>query len=507
MLEPTGLKEPTVLMELTVPAESSSLMKTNTATVLDALPEMNTAKESVVQTEIGGLPVKTTLKAECTEMPMGRVRALGESITEADSETTAQVLTMLRATQYRAEAAEQLLEISRQRLALTNERAVVAYDRAAANEQLALVAQRWAEWYRHQMMVMVQQRADESRWCQSVCEDAQQRVAFEIKQRLAAEEHIAATEQLARSDEECSEITTHGQDDCGMTTSCKIHEEERCEVLRDQLLTGASEHRALAKRAVNEAVSACVADTDRRVAVEVELRCRAEHRGRLAERLLLEAQERVTDLMKKLSEAEKGKSAQGEVVQETVVSPLRSEAGAGQVRKQQEVAVIWQCEASVEPPAEDEGRPTKTVEVKTYVEALFTPSVCMKRSAKPAAVNALKQCAVGGLVQKCKRCGGYDHTHEVCVSTKPFWGRDWREYRQRRRHRRSVRPSAEKEDKSVAGAKIRTSVGGRLKEVEDSTKQGAYQRRFRQAEQLKEVAQVGDALDMEPATGSAVPGS
>ena len=110
-------------------------------------------------------------------------------------------------------------------------------------------------------------------------------------------------------------------------------------------------------------------------------------------------------------------------------------------------------------------------------------------------------------MQKCKRCGGYDHTHEVCVSTKPIWGRDWREYRQRRRHRRSVRPSAEKGDKSVAGAKIRTSVGGRLKEVEDSTKQGADQRRLRQAEQLKKVAQVGDALDMEPATGSPVPGS
>jgi len=192
-------------------------------------------------------------------------------------------------------------------------------------------------------------------------------------------------------------------------------------------------------------------------------------------------------------------------VQETVVSPVRSEVGAGQVSKQQEVAVIWQHEAHVEPPAEDEGRPTKTVKVETYVEALSTPLMCMRRSAKPAEANVLKQRASGDLVQKCKRCGGYDHTHEVCTSGKPIWGKDWREYRQRRRHRRSIRPSAEKGDKSVAGAKTRTCVGGRLKEVEDSAKQGAAQRRLRQAEQLKEVARVGDALDMEPATGGAVP--
>jgi hypothetical protein len=388
------------------------------------------------------------------------------------------------------------------------------------------------------MMIMAQQRAEESRWWQSMCEDAQQRVAFEINRRLAAEEHIAATEvqlPLATGDmgaeqrEAADEQTVQDEDRVYSTDPTAVVEsswpgravptvppETMVEhgagiAVRSYaaiLLEGANEQRAVVKQAVEEAVSTCMADADRRVAAEVALRCGAEDRARQAEQLLAVAEESIAAL--RLNEAKRQEAAKGEatnLVQETVVPPLQAEVGAGQVRKQREVAGIWQCEASVEPPAEDEGRPTKTVEVKTRVEAPFTPTICMRRSVKPAEVNALKRCAIGELVQKCKRCGGYDHTHEVCTSAKPTWGRDWREYRQRRRHRRSVRPSAEKEGKSVAGAKTRTGVGGRLKEVEDSTKQEAAQRRLRQAEQLKEVARVGDALDMEPATGSAEPGS
>ena len=147
--------------------------------------------------------------------------------------------------------------------------------------------------------------------------------------------------------------------------------------------------------------------------------------------------------------------------------------------KQQEVAVMRQREASKEPPAEDDERATKTVEVKTYVEAICTPLMCIRRSVKPAGANASKQRAIGGLVQKCKRCGDCDHSHGVCTSTKPIWGKDWREYRQRRRHRRSTCPSARKGGKSVAGAKTRSSVGGYLKEVEDSKKlpKGSYSKR------------------------------
>ena len=51
-----------------------------------------------------------------------------------------------------------------------------------------------------------------------------------------------------------------------------------------------------------------------------------------------------------------------------------------------------------------------------------------------------------------------------------------------------------------------TSVGGRIKEVEDFKRHKTAQRKLRQVELLKEVARVSDALEMEPATRSAVPG-
>ena len=168
---------------------------------------------------------------------------------------------------------------------------------------------------------------------------------------------------------------------------------------------------------------------------------------------------------------------------------------------------MQQQEAPVEPPAGDDGTPMETIEVKSYVGALCTPSLCTTMDIKPAGVSAMKQRATGSSELKCNRCGACGHAHEVCMSTKPIWGRDWREYRERRRHRRSTRSSAKKRGKSVAGAKISTIVGGRIKEVEDSKKHKPVQRKMRQVERLKMVARVGDALDMEPATRSTVPGT
>jgi hypothetical protein len=148
----------------------------------------------------------------------------------------------------------------------------------------------------------------------------------------------------------------------------------------------------------------------------------------------------------------------------------------------------------------------ETIEVKSYVGALCRPSLCITRDVKLAEAGAMEQRATRSPEPKCRRCSDCGHAHEACTSTKPIWGRDWRQYRERRRHIRRARRPEKRGGKSVAGAEMSTSVCGRIKEFKDFKRDDTAQRKLRQVEWLKEVAQVSDALEMEPATRSAVPG-
>jgi hypothetical protein len=99
------------------------------------------------------------------------------------------------------------------------------------------------------------------------------------------------------------------------------------------------------------------------------------------------------------------------------------EAADGSAMKQQEVAATRRHEALVKMPAKGDA-----VVMKSMWNAPAKP--CAERS-----TSRIK------MTQRCMRCGGCDHAHGSCTSSKPTWGIDWSKHRERRRHgRRRRRP-------------------------------------------------------------------
>jgi hypothetical protein len=185
-----------------------------------------------------------------------------------------------------------------------------------------------------------------------------------------------------------------------------------------------------------------------------------------------------------------------ELVMVTVALASRIGVGAGLATEQQEVVAVRQCSGAVKSIAKDDGRLMETAEVWSCVEIPCRPPLCISKSCKPAEVDAVKQCSIGSTALKCKRCGDCGHAHESCTSSKPIWGRDWRKYRERRRHRRSMRRPEKSGIGGDAGVKTKTSVDGRLKELEDSEEHESAPRKLRQVEQLREVAPEGCTSDL-----------
>jgi len=70
---------------------------------------------------------------------------------------------------------------------------------------------------------------------------------------------------------------------------------------------------------------------------------------------------------------------------------------------------------------------------------------------EPTRVGRLEPSTSASQLDKCKRCGDCGHAHGSCTSVKPVWGRDWRQYRDRRRHKRRAR----RHEKRSGGARAR----------------------------------------------------
>ena len=277
---------------------------------------------------------------------------------------------------------EQLLEVCQQRLDLANERAAVAADRAAANEQLALVAQRWSEWYNHQMMIMAQQRADESLWHQ----EAVQRASFEAKQT------------------------------------------------------------------VDEAVAACTEEADRRILSEIEHRRSAEQSLGRAEKLLSEAQERIADLVGRLSEVDSQEDG--------MVS--RREAADGQ-----DVPNVGRVsELKHETP--DRCTATQLADAASMmfectVSSMTQEAVVAVRSCGAVKESELSRRSVAKkVVESCIRCGGCGHRHEQCRAKAGavIWCIDWSERRKSRKRRREAQKRGKNVSTTACGAvKAKLTVG------------------------------------------------
>ena len=116
---------------------------------------------------------------------------------------------------------------------------------------------------------------------------------------------------------------------------------------------------------------------------------------------------------------------------------------------------------------------------------------------KSTRVGRLERSTTASQLDKCKRCGDCGHVHGSCTSAKPVWGRDWRQYRDRRRHKRRAR----RPEKERCGARARAlSSASAARETPESTGAAAtdgharqsgtiaVSKRLRQERGLKEVA-------------------